>query len=272
MFNADPGTIERAHEQYGQELVSIPYPTVLYLAFRSDIPPFSDVKVRKAFIHAIDRVKLAEHAFHGLRKPALGGFIPPGLPGHSPTIGLPYEPDLSHRLLAQAGYSNGGDFPSVSWIHGRSSSGERVVTYLRTAWQQILGLDLEPERMGDWSKFLDRTIHDPAQLTLIGWGADFPDPDMMLRTTFHSVEGRNIPRWHNRNYDSLVDEAGRVSDQKKRVSLYQEADRILVAEQAVVMPISYGEGRMLVKPWVYLPPMLSIQLPLKNVVVKGGGD
>ena len=59
---------------------------------------------------------------------------------------------------------------------------------------------------------------------------------------------------------------------KEETVLYQEADRILVAEQAVVMPISYGEGRMLVKPWLHLPPTLSIQLPLKNVVVKGGGD
>jgi hypothetical protein len=29
---------------------------------------------------------------------------------------------------------------------------------------------------------------------------------------------------------------------------------------------------MLVKPWLHLPPTLSIQLPLKNVIVKGGGD
>ena len=54
------------------------------------------------------------------------------------------------------------------------------------------------------------------------------------------------------------------------LQLPQQADRILVAEQAVVMPISYAEGRWLVKPWVHLPAMLSIQLPLKNVIVKGG--
>jgi hypothetical protein len=54
------------------------------------------------------------------------------------------------------------------------------------------------------------------------------------------------------------------------MALYHEADRILVAEEAAVVPLSYGRGRMLARPWVSLPPTLSVQMPLQNVIVQRG--
>jgi hypothetical protein len=54
------------------------------------------------------------------------------------------------------------------------------------------------------------------------------------------------------------------------MELYQEADRILVAEEAAIMPLSYGRGRMLVKPWVALPRTPPVRMPLKDIVVKWG--
>jgi len=270
MFNADPDSTVRAHKLFDDELVSIPYPTVLYLSFRADKTPFNDVRVRKAFIHAVDREALSKNAFFGQRMPALGGFVPPGMPAYSPDIGLPFDPELARQLLAQAGFPGGRGFPEVSWLHGRSSKTQLVIDFMQTAWMEILGLELHPQGMDEWGAFLEKATTDPANLTMIGWGADYPDPECMLTSTFHSKEGENIPRWWNERFDALVEEAGRITDQTKRIKLYQEADRILVAEEAVVMPISYREGRLLVKPYVILPGTLSIQLPLKNVILKGG--
>jgi oligopeptide transport system substrate-binding protein len=270
MINADPDTTAWAQELYGDELVSIPYPTVLYLSFRTDKPPFNDIRVRKAFISAVDREALSKNAFYGQRMPAVGGFVPPGMPAHSPSIGLPFDPELARHLLAQAGYPGGRGFPEISWIHGRSSRTQLVIDFMQTAWKENLGLELDPRGMDEWGAFLEKATKDPANLTIIGWGADYPDPECMLSSTFHSKEGENIPRWQNERFDALVEEAGWTTDQARRVKLYQEADRILVADEAVVMPISYREGRLLVKSRVVLPRTLSIQLPLKNVILKGG--
>jgi ABC-type oligopeptide transport system substrate-binding subunit len=104
-------------------------------------------------------------------------------------------------------------------------------------------------------------------LTILGWSADYPDPDVMLRVTFHSDEGLNIPRWHNSRFDTLVETAKRITDQGNRMELYREADRILVAEETVIMPLGYANGWMLVKPWVSLPRTLSVQMSFNRFIV-----
>jgi oligopeptide transport system substrate-binding protein len=103
---------------------------------------------------------------------------------------------------------------------------------------------------------------------MIGWSADYPDPDDELRVPFDSREGVTNPRWRNARFDELVERAGRVTDHARRMAFYREADRILVAEDAVIMPLTYGQGRMLVKPWVTLPHSLSVYMPLNSVVVE----
>jgi oligopeptide transport system substrate-binding protein len=80
---------------------------------------------------------------------------------------------------------------------------------------------------------------------LMGWEADYPDPDNFLRVG--SI--RRYTRWRNEAYDRLVEEARKVSDQGERMEMYQEADRILV-DEAAIMPLTYSRIHMLVKPWV----------------------
>jgi ABC-type oligopeptide transport system substrate-binding subunit len=118
----------------------------------------------------------------------------------------------------------------------------------------------------EWKEFMDRGGRDPAHLSLWGWFADYPDPDNMLRVTFHSAEGFNAPRWHSARFDELVEEAAQITDQKRRMELYHEADRILVAGETAVMPLGYGRGRVLLKPWVTAPRVPPALLRLKEVV------
>jgi oligopeptide transport system substrate-binding protein len=120
----------------------------------------------------------------------------------------------------------------------------------------------------EWPAFLERLGRDPAHLTLIGWSADYPDPDCLLRVLFHSTEGNNDPRWRNARFDALVEEAARVADQNRRLELYGEADRILVAEEAVVMPLGYAQGRILAKPWVTIPRVPPVLMRLKSIVLQ----
>jgi oligopeptide transport system substrate-binding protein len=116
--------------------------------------------------------------------------------------------------------------------------------------------------------YFERLSHDPPHLSLTGWSADYPDPDSVLRVPFHSKGGVNIPRWQNARFDALVEEAARVTDQAKRIALFQEADRILVCEEAAVMPLCYAQGRILVKPWVTMPRVPPALLRLQDVILR----
>ena len=266
MFNADPGTVTRARLAYGDELVTFPRPSTLFLSFRVDLPPFDDLRLRLAFAQAVNGEALAREALQGMHLPATGGFIPPGMAGHSPGIHPPYDPEAARRLLEEADYPGGKGFPSITWLQPPGSREERLIPYLRHAWQRVLGINLETQIL-EWGEFHNRLMNDPAHLTLVGWGADYPDPDNMLRVTFHSREGFNSPRWHNPRFDALIEAAGRETDHENRMELYRMADHILVAEEAVVLPLGYASGRMLAKPWVRLPRLLYNQMPLWNVVV-----
>jgi ABC-type oligopeptide transport system substrate-binding subunit/Tfp pilus assembly protein PilF len=267
MLMADPATIAQARATYGRELVSIPSPITFYLIFRTDSPPFDDLRTRRAFVHAVDRETLVRQAFTDQRLPALGGFVPPGMPGHSPRIGLRYDPEQARRLLAQAGYPEGAGFPTITWLIPGGPGGERLISCLRSAWRQHLGLDLDTQSLY-WEEFQERMHRDPPHLALTGWSAGFPDPHCMLHTVFHTTEGTNRAWWYHPRFDALLEEAARVTDQARRLELYGEADRILVAEEAVIMPLTYGLGRLLVKPWVSFPPSPSSFLQLSHLLVR----
>jgi oligopeptide transport system substrate-binding protein len=85
-----------------------------------------------------------------------------------------------------------------------------------------------------------------------GWVADYPDPDSFLRQSYIYLYLRHWG-WKNKQYDDLVEKAAHTPDRGKRLAMYRHADRILVAEEVLVIPSWYGDAGEfldLVKPWV----------------------
>ena len=91
-------------------------------------------------------------------------------------------------------------------------------------------------------------------LILNGWLADYPDPDNFLRQS-DALSQLHRLGWQDATYDRLVEEASRTPDRLKRMAMYRQADRLLVAEQILVLPIFYFIGSELVKPWVKRQPV-----------------
>jgi oligopeptide transport system substrate-binding protein len=249
MASGEAGVMAQIRSVHGEELIFTPRLNTNYLIFGADLEPFDDVRVRKAFAHAVDQEALIRELMQEQYLAATGGVVPPGMPGHSPDIGLAYDPEAARHLLARAGYPGGEDFPCVAFLHTHGLGDESFIPFLQRAWSQNLGVDVEVTTLA-WEPFLSRLEIQPPDLMLGGWIADYPDPDNFLRVVFHSREGLNESRWQDTRFDALVEEAARLTDKRRRLDLYQEADRILVAEQAVILPLSYGRGAILVKPWV----------------------
>jgi oligopeptide transport system substrate-binding protein len=233
---------DHARQQHARDYVTAPHLATYYVGFNVSRSPFDDHRVRRAFGFATDRETLADVVLRGYVAPGTGGFIPPGMPGHSARIGLSYDPEGARKLLAEAGYPKGRGFPLVDWLLARGS--EPVAEYLQAQWRENLRVEIRRETL-EYAALLNELDRDPPPMFHTGWIADYPDPDNFLRASLVRLQ----TRWRNEAYDRLVEEARQVMEQEERMKLYRQADRILV-EEAAIMPLNYGRLHLLVKPWL----------------------
>jgi ABC-type oligopeptide transport system substrate-binding subunit/DNA-binding SARP family transcriptional activator len=255
--------LDDVRQRYAEQYATGPLLWTSYVGFGTSQPPFDDVRVRRAFALAVDGETLASVILRGCVFPVTGGFIPPGMPGHAANIGLSYDPGRARRLLAEAGYPNGAGFPAVDlvvrWVH--KLQGE----YLRAQWQEKLNVKVDTVwESGEFGAFSDRFRGERPTMFVMGFLADYPDPDSFLRNSGF----RHWACWQNQAYRGLVEDARRVMDQSERMRLYGQADRILMEEVAVI-PLFYGQRHLLAKPWVknYLASVLKLWF-WKDVVIE----
>jgi ABC-type oligopeptide transport system substrate-binding subunit len=256
---------ERARKAHAGEIVSAPWLATNWVSLFPAGPPLDDVRVRRALVLAADRETLADVVLGGIEFPATGGFVPPGMPGHSPGIALPYDPELAQQLLAEAGYARGQGFPPVDAFFW-SSWHEDYAAYLKTQWYENLGIEIRWERVDPTTRTREfqRGELERPHLFLSGWSADYPDPDNFLRLAIHSLRHS----WDSNDYEQLIEEASRLKDQVERMVLYRQADRMIV-EEAVVLPLTYGRQQVLVKPWVARYPLSAVgNVFWKDVVIE----
>ena len=251
--------IEQIRRERQSEYRTAPTAISTYLAFNATRPPFDDARVRRALAHAIDRHEIAEALAHGQPAPAYGGLIPPGLPGHSPQIGLKYDPAHAQQLLAQAGYPDGRGFPTIEAMAVLGGDFvQRLNEYLAQQWQMILGVHvtwLAP----DFGEYRTRMIQGTPSIYRMSWVGDYPDPDNYLGVGLHQP----YSRWRNDHFEQLLESARRMTDPAERLKFYQAADRLLMAEAGVI-PLTYERYHLLLKPWIKRYPIS----PLKNTYWK----
>jgi oligopeptide transport system substrate-binding protein len=237
---------DRRHIRYrhAEEYLPIPFPSTFGVVFDVTRPPFDDRRVRRAFVLATDREMLANVVGHALSAPATGGLVPHAMPGHSPGIGLPYDPQRARQLLAEAGFPDGRGFPLVDGV--ADPDDVHYTEKLRTQWRESLGVDIAWRLVPGRSAF-PKEAESP-HLWYYGLVPAYPDPDIYLRLHSPARIG-----WRDKTYDMLVEQARREMDPLERMRLYRQADRMLI-EEAVILPLIYGLASMLVKPWVMRLP------------------
>ncbi len=238
-----PGFHAQARLRHPDDYVSFPMLRTWMLQFDASRPPFDDPLLRRALALALDRTFLADVIQRGNVFPAHGGFIPPGMPAHSPGIALPFDLHAARGALAAAGYPGGRGMPPQV---GVSQAGmEPLCQYAQRQWRNELGVQVEWDIVSA-GLMVDRLVTQRPAMRITSWAADFPDPDNFLaEVIFRRVFGG----WSHPQYRALVEEARSTPQQERRIGLYQAAEKILI-EEAALVPLLYARHALLLKPWV----------------------
>jgi oligopeptide transport system substrate-binding protein len=208
------------------------------VVFDPSRPPFDDKRVRQAFAHATDQEGLIKSIWRGFYLPATGGIIPPGMPGHTAGIVLPFDPPRARQLLAEAGYPDGLGFPFVDARTINWKGAAFVDNYLKEQWRTHLGIDIVWQYWGDYGNLpnMHRVGFDPEC-----------DPDVLFRGSVNFAFRTNS--WGNALFDERVRLAHHCHDHTERLRLYRQAEEIML-DDAVIIPLFYHWPPYLIQPWV----------------------
>jgi ABC-type oligopeptide transport system substrate-binding subunit/DNA-binding SARP family transcriptional activator len=243
-----PGDLEAARQLYAGDYRCLSALATGYTAFDTRRPPFDDPRVRQAFALAADRETLATVLRADQVFPATGGFVPPGMPGHTPAIAPSFDPPRARRLLAEAGYPDGRGFPAVGSIIPDVAGSRPVSDFVTGRWRKILGVEVRGRAVA-LERYRAVIETERPHLVSEALQADFPDPAEFLQGSATLLD----TGWHHEGYEALILAARRSLDQAERMRLYADAQRILV-EEAPLIPLFYMRTHVLVKPWVHRFP------------------
>ena len=224
------------------EFLAAPSFWLAYLAFNVGKAPTNLLPLRQAIAHAIDRNEIAR-VLSGLPQP-LASWIPDGMFGYEPARGLSFDLAKAKSLLRAAGFVEGAQAPPVEMTYYAGAVRQLVMENIQAQLKKNLGLNVQikSEEVGG---FLKRLEGDPPPVHFTTWQADYPDPDNFF-TIMLAASGNNHSRWRQTRYDQLVEDGAGTADPATRLKIYSEAQKILLEQDAVVMPLFVSPNTYLV--------------------------
>ncbi len=253
MLAASPPDVPRIKDdpELGPLLTTQPVLVFDYWGFDTTKGPTANRAFRRALSMAIDKETMLATVSGGQGVVA-GSPIPPGMPGHQPDIGLPYDLDAAKTELATAltelGFSDVSQVPTLSFGYNTDAGHEIPAAFMQEQWSKNLGIKSELKGV-TFDTFVVERPKLVYSIARNAWGADYPHPDNFLRALFGSQSGNNDEGYNNPEFDRLLAEAGSKTTLEESIPLYNQAQEILV-EDAPAVFTRWRVSNYEIRPWV----------------------
>lgn len=246
-----------------------PYLGTYFYRINTTKAPMNDKRVRKALNLAIDRNLIVEKVVKGGQLPAVA-FTPPNTAGYTANPVLKTDIVEAKRLLAEAGYPDGANWPGIDILYNTSESHKIIAEAVQQMWKQNLGINVTLSNQ-EWKVYLDTTKNLNYGISRAGWIGDYPDPNTFL-DMWLTGGGNNQTGWTNVEYDRLISEAGKTADMPTRFDSFHKAEDILMEELPVIPIYVYTRIKLIaptVKNW---HPNILDHHPYKFVYLSADGN
>jgi ABC-type transport system substrate-binding protein len=205
---------------------------------RADV---SDIRVRQAMAHSLDRVAYNKAVNRGLYKIASTPFGS-GLAPHEAVDGYPdYNPDKAKKLLADYGKP-----VKLKMTVGATPVATLAAQALQQMWKKV-GIETEIDQVEQVQGIRMAAAKD-YQVMLYRW-AGGGDPDKNVHQFFHSKGTVNRTNYNNADMDRLLDEARATTDPAARLKLYRQINNLLARELPYLF-LTYFDNHALANPSV----------------------
>lgn len=234
---------------YADQIVSGQRVGIYYIALNEQHEALSNVLVRQALQHALDRQAILD-ALYGGRGKVENGIFSTGLIGFNPELPeITYDTELAKSLLAEAGYADGF---SMELCYSSDSS-QTTKDLLEIVAAQFGEIDVQAQVVEvDEGSFTERRAAGELDAYTNNWSADFNDPDNFIYTFFGTTDNcvRRGLNYTNQDAIDRVAAARGIVDETERVAEYQALEKLIVQDEAAWIPLFSKEHLYVVNPRV----------------------
>ena len=188
--------------------------------------PFADKRVRQAFNYAFDSEAYAKVVFNGYAKEPTSIF--------SDSIRFyaeqtPYKPDLekAKALMKEAGFEDGFD---VELIVDNTTIEQKGAVFVQQQLSQINVNVLPNESTANAEKTSAPLEDTTVQMWYVNWASGSYEADGSMRNILHGEkfppEGYNTAFWNNEEFNQLLDDALKMTDDAQIAEAYAKAQAI----------------------------------------------
>ncbi|MEH7343796.1 glutathione ABC transporter substrate-binding protein [Bacillus sp. JJ1532] len=207
---------------------------VEYIGFNVEKEPFTDVKVRQAIAHAIEKDAIIKGVYNSVGSRVASALAPKVIGFHDGLKDFPYDVNQAKNLLKEAGFPNG--FKTTIVTDDRK---ERI-NLAEVIQSQLKGIGVEVEiQVLEYGVYIETLSEGKSEMFIGGWGNATGDADYNQYNVFHSSSAGpvgNFSFYKNPVVDKLIEDARKEPNEEKRMELYAELQEIEL-EEAPLIPI-----------------------------------
>jgi peptide/nickel transport system substrate-binding protein len=256
IMSPEASLIPRLKKDADAAIYQVPGLRLLHVGFNTKRPIVDDVRIRKAFNHAINRKAIADNILKGTATPA-EGYLPKQVFGYYNAGFYHYNLQKAEELLAEAGWKKGADgkfqkngepLAVTFWGYTGRDPNSRMIAQSVQGDLERLGVQVNL-RIWDYpqlgSAIWKETPEAGPQATeydmfMLGWTTITGDADFTLHGTLSKESipplGLNGTFWSPEEYMDAINEARFNTDNNARLAAYKLAQELLY-ENAVWSPL-----------------------------------